>query len=256
MTVATATQTASFSNILESNKNDLAKIEEFKNAPITTKARNLAFGGMMVGGFALFVLFAAQIITGMLALVVTVGAAAGTWYGLKFLRAMDPVIQQKTKNARLKWMVEEARKNAIFQLDNQVIVNKQRLGKARDARDKMNALVMKLERKIDPKNAGTPNHTRKTEMLNKVRTAYETMAANLDKGAKANNEFKQKVKEYKDMDSFTALAGEAMSMLGASGAKELEEMLSLAAFDSIETGFDSAVSAIEHAAADYANDNF
>ena len=254
MDVTNPVSMGTFGQILESNKNEMTQIQEFKKAPISVKPRNIAFGGMVLGSGLLFILFASQIITGMFALILTVGTAVGGYYGLRFLKSMDPLIQQKTKNAKLKWMVREARKNAVYQLDNQIVLNKQRLSAARQARDKMGALVAQMESKINPANEGTPNYKRKVAMLQKVDNAYQQMRLNLDKGAKANEDFKKKVREYKDMDSFASLADEAMSLLGSSGAKELEEMLSLESFNEIEMNFNTAIVQIENSARDFEND--
>lgn len=248
------TKVSTFSSIIEANKQKLNEIEQYRKAPISTKARNLAFGGLTIGTGVLFILFASQIITGMLALLLSLGVGVGGFFSLRFIKEMDPLIQQKTRNNRLKWMMNEARKHAIYQLDNQVLANKDRLTKARQARDKMKALILKMEGKINPANEGTPMYKRKTEALATVKDAYALMEANLEKGVQANQAFKQKVLEYKDMDTFATIAAEAMSLLGSSGSKDLEEMLSLTSFDSIETNFHEALVSIENSARDMALD--
>lgn len=252
----TATQNpTNFSSILDNNKSEMSRINEYRDKKVTATPRNLAFAGMSVFGLLLFIVFATQIITGVLAIILTAATAAGGFFGLRFLKAMDPLIQQKTKNAKLKWMVEEARKNATIQLDNQVLANKGRLINARIARDKMGALVEQLRAKINPANKGTPNYEKKTQLLKRVQASYEMMCDNLEKAGAKNEEFKVKVAEYKDMDAFATLAGEAMSFMGADGNKELEQMLSLESFNQIEGNFHQAIISIENSAADYAVDN-
>jgi hypothetical protein len=255
MTDTTTAKPTGFASILETNKSEMSRISEYRDSKITTTPRNMLFGGMTIAGLFLFMMFATQIITGILALILTVGTVVGGFFGLRFLKAMDPVIQQKTRNTKLKYMVEEARKNAIYQLDNQVLANGERLQMARTARDKMGALVEQLRSKINPANKGTNNYIKKVELLERVKSSYEQMCDNLDKGASANNDFKRKVVEYKDMDSFANLANEAMSLMGASGNKDLEEMLSLESFNHIEGNFNEAIISIENSARDFSADN-
>lgn len=244
-----------FSKILENTDRQKKLITQERDAPITTTARNLGFAGLSIAGLLLFILFASQIITGIAALVLTVGVAVSGFFGIRWLKTMDPLIRQKTKNTKLKWMMDEARKNAIYQLENLIIDKKQRLVNARLARNKMEALVQKMRDKINPKNKGSRNYEKKVVMLKKVEDANTKMESNIDKGANAFADFKIKVAEYKDMDSFAELAGAAMSMFSSSGGKELEDMLSLEAFDSIESNFNEAIISIENSAHDYEIDN-
>lgn len=250
-----AEQYGGFQEILENTEKQKILIRNEQDKPVTSTSRNLVFAGLSGVSALTFIMFATQIITGIAALVLTVGVAAGGFYGIRFLKKMDPLIRQKTKNAQMKWMMQEARKNSIEQLQNLAISKKQRLESARKSRDKMKALVQQMKDKINPKNAGTPNHTKKTEMLKKVEEACISMSNNIDKGANAYQEFKKKVQEYQDMDSFANLAGEAMAMFSSSGGRELEEMLSLEAFNSIELDFNEAIISIESSAHDYAVDN-
>ena len=250
-----STKVIGFNEILENTEWQKQYIKKERDAPITATARNVGFAGFTLAGALVFILFASQIITGIAAFILTAATGIGGYIGIRWLKAMDPVIKQKTKNTRLKWLMEDARNNAIYQLENLIIDKKRRLENARSARDKMQALVQKLRDKINPKNKGNPNYEKKVLMLEKVETASDKMALNIDKGAKAFEDFKRKVYEYKDMDSFTSLAGEAMAMFSSTGGKELEEMLSLEAFDSIETNFNEAIISIENSAHDYEIDN-
>lgn len=246
---------SSFSTILQSNKHETARIEQFRNEKISTKPRNLVFGGLVVAGVFTIGLFALQIITGVLALVVTGAACVGAWWGLGFVKKMDPLIRQKTKNMQIKWMVEEARKNAISQLENQVIDNAGRLSVARDARDKMGAAIETMKSSLDSSKSDNPMHTRKLEMVARVQKAYDIMCDNLDKGAVANQQFKTKVAEYKEMERLSQMAVSAMSFFDSGSAAELSNMLSLEAFGQIESDFNEAIVNIENSANDMALDH-
>lgn len=247
-------QKTSFGSILDTNKKEMSRIESYKNEKISTTPRNLAFAGLSVAGLFMAGIFAFQIISGILAIVTVVGVGVGGFLGLRWLKKMDPVIKQKTKNAQLKFMMDEARKNAIYQLDNKVISNAQRLQDARGARNKMGASIENLRRKINPANVGKPAHTQKTAVVNRLQEAYEQVIINLEKAAVANTAFEEKVKEYKDMEAFALVAGEAMAMFENNGGNQLEDMLSLAAFDHIDSEFSTALISIENSARDMATD--
>lgn len=235
-----------FSAILDHNKAEMAKIDDFKNQKITALKRNIVFGGMGLATFIFFILFATQILSGVLALIATLVFSLLAFYGIKFLKAADPLIRQKTKNLVLKKMVAEARNNAVQQLDNQVLENAKRLERARAARDKMGAAVQSLKSKIDPANEGTPIYQKKVEMLNKVEIAYDQIKTMLAKGAAANKKFEKKVIQYKDMESFANDVQEAMSFFEDSGSIQLENVLSLEAFGHIEEEFNVALVSIEN----------
>lgn len=244
-----------FADILKGNKSEVERIKAYEKEPITTKARNIAFAGMVFGGFVLFAAFAMQIITGVFALVITVLSGGLIFYGIRFLNKMDPLIQQKTKNLVMKKMMEEAQKNAVSQLDNQVITNLERLTKARNGRDTMGGLVKKLKSQVQKTPSEKAIYKRKSEMLETVEKAYKEVSSQLEKGAIANKAFEEKVEEFKDMNNFTALAGDAMSIANSSKGDKMDEMLSLAAFESIENDFNTALVAIENQATDMKTDN-
>lgn len=246
------TKTASitgFSTILDGNKSKMASIEKYKNTKLTNTPRNVIFAGITIVGLLMFIVFATQIITGMFALILTGVTVVGGFIGLRWLKAMDPVIRQKTRNAQLKFMIDEAKAEAIYQLDNQVIANGRRLAEAKQARDKMGALVATLKKKINPEKVGTAIHTKKTESLAKVQLAYDNLKEGLRKSYEVDEAFKVKVAEYRDMDAFSNLANEALALLDT-GDDELEEMLSLAAFDSIDSSFNESMIALENTTED------
>lgn len=239
-----------FSSVLSENKKEMEKIDEFKNKPITTTTRNIIFGCTVTGTLLFFILFASQIITGVFALMFTVVFGVGALFGIRFLKMADPLIKQKIKNKILEEMVNEARKNASRQLDNQVIINRTRLEAARDARNKMGAAVKRLKSMINPENKGKPSYEKKMEMLVKVEEAYNQVKGMLERGAEANRQFEEKVTEYKDMERFASEVNSAMAYFKGSGGKQLEDILSLEAFTHIEEEFNYALVTIENQTSD------
>ncbi len=244
-----------FSSILTNNKNELQRIKDYEKTPISAKVRNVAFAGITLSSIVIFGLFATTIIHGVFALAVTGIFCVGSFLGIRFMRAMDPLIQQKTKNFKIEAMIKEARKHAIAQLNNQIIDNQNRLSSARISRDKMGALVEKLKGQINEDNVGTPMYEKKTAILERVATSYNKIIENVEKAAVSFKNFEHKVSEYKEMEAFATLANEAMSFFDNSGAGKLDEMLSLAAFEQIETEFNGALISIENSARDMELDN-
>lgn len=245
-----AAHSAGFAGIMEENRNRMTAIEQYRKAPVSVTKRNLAFGGAVLGGLFLVGLIGAQIITGVIAIATAIIGGGALFYLVRTMRTMDPVIQQKLKNKKIELMVKEARTKAVEQLDNQVLINAERLKAARKARDDIGGMILKLKSKLKPENEGKPNYQKKVEMIQTIESAYEQIKVNIDKGAHANVKFEQKVREYKEMDEFAEMAGAAMAMLNAAGGDKLAEMLSLEAFDAIETEFNSALVSIESTAHD------
>ena len=83
-----------------------------------------------------------------------------------------------------------------------------------------------------------------------IEKAYESVKANLEKAKVANQQFEQKVRDYKDLEEFSNIAGEAMAMFSEGNDAKLQEMLSLEAFKEIDNNFNSAIISIENSARD------
>ncbi|MDO6525287.1 hypothetical protein Q4519_06275 [Motilimonas sp. 1_MG-2023] len=242
----------SFASVLEKSNQAITEIREKQTSPITTKARNLAFVGLMVAGFLFLGLFLLQIIQGVVALFIAVGATLALFYGLRFLKSLDPLVKQKTQNFVLQKMIAEARENNTLQLDNLVLSSAQRLNQARQSRDKMGGYVKKLQSKLAQSTPATDNNYNvKADMLEKVENAYRIICANVDRAATLNKAFEKKVASYKDMAEFTDIVGEAMNFAAATSGNKLEEMLGLEAFAAIEGEFHQAMVSIENSVSDY-----
>lgn len=243
-------ESVGFGSILSDNKSTMAKIEEYRSEPVTSKKRNLAFGGMCAGVGLLAILFAAQIITGMFAIILTGLTLAGGIYGYKTLKALDPFIQEKLKNTRLKLLIDEARKNAIYQLDNQVLANTQRLASGQAARDKMGGTLSKMKGKLAQTEVGTSFYKKQEELIERVEKAYHQISQYLSDAKVANKEFERKVYEYKQLDALSNMANEALASFNGAAGMDLKEMLSLESFEAIEDSFHTSLTALENRASD------
>ena len=247
-------KTSSFESILSSNKQKISDIEKLKNSVIGGGKRNILFVVMTVVLFGFTSMFALQIISGIFAAVLAVVVGLVGFYGTRILKQFDPVFQQKLKNKKIELMVSEARENAVFQLDNQVIENRQRLADGREARDKMGAQIEMLRSQLKPENEGKPIYERKKKILLRLEKAYSQIKSNVNKAARANTAFEKKVHDYKEMEKFASAAAEAMALFSTSGDDKLEEILSMEAFGQIESDFNEALIEIENSASDMALD--
>jgi len=235
------------------NESKINELKKFENAPITSTQRNLIFGGLFIFTLAFMVMFASAILSGLAALIGVIVVGVVLFFGGRLMVAADPLIKQKTKNAVIKRMYQEAANNAIEQLSNQVLANVEKLKASREARDKMNALLKRMKSSLKPENIGKPIRIKKEETIKVIEAAYNTMCQNVDMAAEANKKFEQKVNDYREFNSFSELANEAMAY--ANKDDKLSDMLSTHAFESIGMEFDSAIAKIENSAKDMALDN-
>lgn len=243
-------ETKNFSGVINDTATELKKIEAYKNKPISELPQKLGFFALVAFGLFMASMFVFHIFVGMVALVMVAVTGVLMWAGWAYVKRLDPLLQQKARNGILKRRIEEARRNAIYQLDNQVIDRHKKLKEAQIARDKMGALVLSMKDKIANGDAESATVKKMVAILSNIEKAYEAVKVNLDKAKDANQEFEQKVKEYKDLEAFSNIAGEAMAMFAENGDSKLQEMLSLESFSAIDTNFNSAIIAIENSSRD------
>lgn len=248
-TVEVTTTNSAFSSILSENQNVMSRIEAFKDQTFDTGRRNIAFAGMAVAGLFVAGMFALQILSGVATVVLLGATALGSVYGIRYVKAMDPVIREKWKNKALKLMIQNARKDAIYQLDNHVLENTRRLKAAREARDAMGAHVEMLAAKLKDSDPNADSYAKKKDMYNRVNAAYMIRKKVIRQGYLDNEAFEAKVKDYKDLDAFSKIHDEAMSFLQDDGM-DLRELLSLEAFAAIEENFNKSLVSIENNAED------
>jgi len=219
------------------------RIAEIKNLgnPVSAKPQALAFVGVLLLGFFIIGMIGMQIITGAVAMVVAALAASFLFYGFRIMRKMDPLFKQKLNNELMKRMTEEAKKHKIETLDNMVLSSKERLDARYEAIKKLKGYKLTLEDKIKPDD---PNLAKKQEGLNVVITALENSGANYEKAKQMHSDLKDKVASYKDMHEFSEVMNDVTQFINGSES-ELEEMLSLAAFNEIDKDFNMALAAID-----------
>lgn len=252
MSSAAQMSQTTFGSILKENKQKMSDIEKYRSESVTTKSRNYLFMGLTGVTSIMFVLFATQIIAGVFALFLTGVMAVGGWFGYRGIRALSPAIMQKTKNLNIKMMVEEAKRNAVVQLDRQVLENTERLKKGREARDMMGGTLSKMKTELSDSEEDTNSsfYKQKEEVINRVQSAYDHICKYLDSAKAANERFETKVSEYKKLDKLSAMAEAALSTFDSNAGIDINEMLSLEAFESIDDSFHTSLTALENQARD------
>lgn len=248
-------QQMSFATVVDDTNSRMKQIEAFKNKPISGTAQKVAFTGLVVGGLMLASLMIFHIITGILALVAMAAAGIGLWAGWHWVKAMSPSFKQKMKNESIKRMIAEARKNAVSQLDNRVLDRRAHLLKSREARNDMGGLVEAMRTKLASADRTSESYKKMHGILERTEAAYKTVCENIDKAAESNKKFESKVQEYKDLDDFANMAGDAMAVFDQTTDGKLQEMLSLESFKAIDSEFNSAIISIENSSRDMAIDN-
>ncbi len=246
---------SSLTGIISTTETKLHQIQEMGSKPISKSAQAVGFGVLAVSTVVVASILAFHIITGILALAVTGAAAVGLWAGWSYVKRMNPVYQLKLRNHVMNKMMNEAREQAIAQLNNEVKSRHARLIASRDARDKMGAMISNMKEKLSQAlREGSDVAVKMQGILSRVEPAYEIVKINLDKAATANKQFEIKVQDYKDLKEYADMAGEAMAMFDSSESTKLQEMLSLESFRSIDADFTTAIVSIENSARDMAID--
>lgn len=241
---------SSLTGIISTTETKLHQIQEMGSKPISKSAQTVGFAVLAVSTVVVASILAFHIITGVLALIVTGVAAVGLWAGWSYVKKMNPVYQLKLRNHVMNKMMNEAREQAIAQLNNEVKFRHARLVASRDARDKMGAMISNMKEKLSQTRPDSDVAKKMQGILARVEPAYEIVKTNLDKAAAANKQFEIKVQDYKDLKEYADMAGEAMAMFDSSESTKLQEMLSLESFRSIDADFTTAIVSIENSARD------
>ena len=253
--MATQLEPQTFTAVLDNTDQKLKQLQAFKNQPISALPQKLMLTGVAVGTVVVVSMMAIHIITGMLAIGAMALTGAGLFVGYYKIKALAPSLQQKSRNESLKRMVEEARKNAVYQLDNEVLSRRAKLSAARKARDDMGGFVETMRSGLAKTDPSSSTFARKEEILNRTNSAYLLMSENLDKVGQSVKQFELQVKDYKDLNEYANMAGDAMAIFNANDDSKLQEMLSLEAFRQIDADFNSGIVSIENAARDMNIDN-
>ena len=225
--------------------NNIDQIKQLQHAaenPSAATRNKLAIGvGTVL--LVLSIMFSTQIISGVLALaMLIVGVPILIWVFIA-LRKADPLIKQKLDNELLKLMVNEASRNRIEQLSNDLITRRAKIESAKQARIKMLGQVKTLEKQLKEANKNSSFYTNMKEQFDKFEKAVDIIKVKIQTSVEATDKFEEKVKEYKQYHKFTQTAQELTAAL--KGDSTLENMLTDVAFEAIDNDFNGAMAEID-----------
>ena len=233
--------------IFEENQEAVNKIKDYENAPITGTQRTIITVVLAVLTFGFITLFASAILQGVAAVIALAVMSVVGIFGYKFLKAADPVIKQKLKNESLKAMYKEAAKNAIYQLDNDVISKKDKLIAAAKVRDSIKGDLKGLETdlrktKADPDLVSAVPQIQ--QMYDATEKAYGILESNITTAQQQFKLWEKEVKVYKTKQKFADSANSIMSAINSENS--LSDSLTFVAMESIDSSFNTAMAAIEN----------
>lgn len=237
-------QQVDFKKVLEKSEERIQNIKKERDTPTTNTTRNLVFGGVLVGTTLFAGMIFLQIITGIIVLGAVGIFSLGAFFVLKNFKKYDKLVAQKVKNHALSLQLKEAQANNIAQLKNTVLARKERLKEGINNHNKMGGYVEKLKQKIERACSEDPFIDQKKQTYERIHAAYLMNKDRLKKAKDSIDTFEKKVYHYEEMSEFTAMANKAMDTIANN---ELENMLSLAAFDSIDSEFCEAMVGLENA---------
>lgn len=233
-----------FSDVISKSQDRIESIKKERDTKTTSTMRNVIFGSATLASLLIAGMLVLQILTGVFALTVTGLFGLGAFFVLKNFKKYDKLVAQKIKNHVLGEQLKEAQKNNIIQLKNTVLDRKDRLQEGIQAHNKMGGYVSKIKLKVDNADPSNPFNAQTEAMYERVSKAYDLNKERLLKAKKAIDEFEQKVYHYEGMAEIAEMASKAMATIANN---ELEDMLSLEAFNSIDNDFCEAMVGLENA---------
>ena len=237
-------QEVNFKEVLEKSEEHINSIKTKRDSPTTHTTRNLVFGGGVLLSVMFAGMLALQLITGIIALVLTGVFGLAAFFVVKNFKKYDKLVAQKIKNHVLSEQLKEAQKNNIVQLKNTVLSRKERFKVGVENHNKMGGFVEKVKDSALKATDCDPYKEQKQRTYDRVSEAYTMNKARLKKAKIAIDDFEKKVYHYESMAEIAEYASMALASVEGN---DLEDMLSLAAFDSIDTDFCEAMVGLENA---------
>ena len=237
-------QEVNFKEVLEKSEERINNIKTKRDSPTTHTTRNLVFGGGVLLSVMFAGMLALQVITGIIALALTGVFGLAAFFVVKNFKKYDKLVAQKIKNHVLSEQLKEAQKNNIVQLKNTVLSRKERFKVGLENHNKMGGFVAKIKMKVERCEPDNPFKAQNEKIYERVSKAYAMNKERLKKAQEAIDTFEKKVYHYEGMAEVAEYASKAMASIANN---ELEDMLSLAAFDSIDTDFCEAMVGLENA---------
>lgn len=235
-----------YQELKEGNKTIVTEIQSkrdsLKQHPLTNKARNVFFGLGIAFLFVFFVLFALQVIAGLFAFVLCLIIGVAVWFGSKHITKLDSVIRQKVEIYVLEKKLETAKQNHIVQLKALVLKKKDKIENAKRKYTDLAGQVQQLKLKATQAQSDDPYRDQKRDMYEQSNSGLQKFGDGIKRAQEASVAFERKVGFYEDMAKTAAIAKDIWSALSDDS---MDEMLSTAAFDQIETEFCSAMAELD-----------
>jgi len=231
------------------------EIEEIKN-PSNLK-RYLVFGGLVVGIGTIGILFASQIIHGTIALATAGIVGIAGYYGIKYLKNMDPYIQKKMANHKIKKLIEMAQKEKIETLENYALNIKQKLEYINELRKKIKSKILKYQTKISKAQADNNQELVKlyNDLLNKLLQAQQSIETIYQKSIEYDKKLQNELKILKEKQEFINETKEIINFLEDETGRYMDELLAQTASNEIENEFNDILSSLENISQDIEKDN-
>jgi len=243
----------SLAEIEEQNNKNILAVKELSKVQITPLQRNIAIGTLGVISLGSISVMAISALTTTAALggIALIGGVF--YYGISYLKKMDPIFRQKMIRYQQEAMEKEAKKHAVSYLESYLQYKEEQVIEAKRKRDKIGGIVRNLKGKInfDDKSPAT---LKKIEMYETLKKASDLNSEDVDRTIEQKNAFAKKLEEYKTMQEFTEEVGAAFEVIGEANEK-LKERLSLAAFNQIDKDFNETMVSIENRAKDVEKGN-
>ncbi len=224
------------------------EIEELKKPPSNIKRYLLFFGISLILVF-LASLVANQIITGSVALIVGFVAIVILGYGIKTLKALDPVIEKKLRNQKMKMLIEEAQRRTIETISNYVLALDEYNKYAKKLRNKVDAMISKYKEKLQNSSDEYLQNEYK-KLLNKLLKAKEAIEIIEKNSLEKKKEFEKKLKIAKEKYEFTKETKDIVDFLEHHADNSLEKMLVDTSFSTLDKEFNEITATIENLAKD------
>jgi len=233
----------SFGQLKENIGKENQAIQEFEKQPLNINKQHLIGGGLLVGGILLAGMFFINILSGIVAAIALIGFGIAAKYGFKALKDADPIIQDKIKRKLIQVRIAEARDNAIEHLKLQIIERHKVYEQKKAGLVEMEGHLSKLKMKLGTSKNEKTNKSLQT-MYDAAKKAVDLVTKNVKMVYKNNKSFEDMVEDYKLKDEFADIADKLNTMAGDS---KVNEMLTLEAFDAIDTDYCNAVAEIDAA---------
>jgi len=249
------TKTLKATSLVEIDNKYKEEIETIKN-PSNMK-RYLTFGGLVLGVGAVGILFASQIIHGAVALATAGIVGVVGYYGIKYLKNMDPYIQKKMANYKIKKLIEMAQKEKIETLENYALSIKQKLEYINELRKKLKSKILKYDTKIATATSENNQELLKlyTDLSNKLKQAQQSIEIIYEKSLAYDTKLQNELKILKEKQEFINETKDIINFLEDETGKYMDELLAQTASNEIENEFNDILSSLDNISKDIEKEN-